>query len=229
MRKNLMTTTETYTRSLKSHLIESVIIAVLLTGISYIVGFSFGWVTEVNPLEAFAVFTSYACTYLSVRQRRIQYVVGVVTTAAYCLLFAQEGLIASSVVNGYLVITLIYGWFRWKSDKETIPVRHVQVKWIPAYVLVTAVFYVGAVLISSAFGGVFVFWDGLILAGTILAQFLLDNKRIETWYIWVGVNIVSIVVYWNAELYIASFQYVFFLLNTAYGYYEWRKTLVKNV
>lgn len=200
-------------------------VAVVLTGVSYIVGVLAGWITEVNYLEAFAVFTSYACTYLCVKEKRFNYPIGALSTAAYCVLFFQQGLIASAILNLYLTPSLIYGWFRWGRDSAPRPVRHVELKWVPVYLGVTAIAYFGAVTLAGAFGGAFAPLDAIILVGTILAQFLLDNKRIETWMIWAVVNVVAIYTYFSADLHLAGFQYVFFLANTLYGWFEWKRSM----
>lgn len=221
-----MSTIETAPRTgARKNFLEGVGLGVVLTTLSYIVALNVGWVTEVNYLEAFAVFTSYLCTYLCVRERRINYPVGVVTTAAYCALFIQYDLLASAVLNAYLVPTLIYGWFRWGKDTVTRPVQHVRAKMIPVYLLVTAAVGGGAIAINTALGGAFVLADTSILVLTILAQFLLDNKKYETWFVWMAVNVLAIYVYANAGLALAAFQYVFFLANTLYGLYMWNRSM----
>lgn len=208
---------------------EAVLVGFALTGVSYLAGVLFGWITELNYLEVFAVFTSYASTYLCVKQKRINYVFGAVSTAAYGVLFLQQGLVASMLLNFYLAPALVYGWFRWKADSQTRPVAHVAWKWVPVYAVVTAAFYVGAVALSAAFGGAFAPVDSLILIGTILAQFLLDNKKIETWIVWAVVNVAAIYVYFSSGLTLVGFQYILFLLNTVYGYYSWHKSMKETI
>lgn len=204
---------------------EAIAVAIFFTSVSYLVAVAAGWITEVNYLEVFAVFTSYASTYLCVVQKRLNYVFGAVSTLAYGFLFMQSGLVASMLLNFYLAPALVYGWFRWKADSVTRPVRHLELKWVPVYVLVTAAAYVGAVALSSAFGGTFAPLDSIILIGTILAQFLLDNKKIETWIVWAVVNVAAIYLYFASGLPLAGFQYIFFLANTVYGYIQWKRSM----
>lgn len=206
---------------------EAIAVAIFFTGLSYLVALAAGWINDVNYLELFAVFTSYASTYLCVVQKRLNYVFGAISTLAYGILFMQSGLVASMILNFYLAPALVYGWFRWKSDTQTRPVTHVAPKWLPVYLILTIGFYIGAVALSSAFGGAFAPLDSVILIGTILAQFLLDNKKIETWMVWAVVNVAAIYLYFTSGLPLAGFQYIFFLLNTVYGYIQWRKTLIK--
>ena len=208
------------------NIIESIIIGLVLTGISYLFGIWFGWLSAqgLNWLEVFAVFTSYSCTYLCVKERRINYPIGAISSAAYAYLFMQSGLIASAILNAYLVPTLIYGWIRWRKDDNTRPITHVKIKWIPVYLLVAGLGYYGAAQISQYFGGAMAWTDALILAGTILAQFLMDNKKLENWIVWAFVNVFAIYNYAVAGLPLVAFQYVLFLANTIYGYIIWNRS-----
>ncbi len=209
------------------NVVESVVIAVGLTAASYLIGGWAGWITlsTINWLEVFAVFTSYSCTYLCVRERRINYPIGVISSAAYALLFLQSGLLASAVLNAYLVPTLIYGWIRWRKDEQTLPVTHVRIKMIPIYVVVGLVGYGGASLLSAQLGGTMAWTDSVILIGTIIAQFLLDNKKLENWLLWAIVNIFAIYTYATTGLALVALQYVLFLGNTLYGYIMWKRSM----
>ena len=206
--------------------VESAVVAVVLIGISYVVALGAGWVETLNWLEGFAVVTSFSCTYLCVKQRRLNYPIGAISTAAYAVLFWQQELVASALLNAYLTPALVYGWFRWRADEFTRPVGFVALRWWPAYVGVTALAYFGANALVNALGGQMAPTDAAILIGSMLAQFLLDNKRIETWAVWAVVNVAAIYTYFEAGLPLAGFQYVFFLGNTLYGAYSWRRSMV---
>lgn len=204
----------------------SYIIALILTGISYVVGLRAGWITQLDWLEVFAVWTSYSCTYLCVKQSRLNYPIGAVSVAAYSLIFWNANLYSSMVLNLYLVGQLVYGWFRWGPDQNTRPVTRMNFKsfWTLAYIGGTAISYSVLLFITWKLGASLPLADSAILVGSILAQFLLDNKKLENWYVWAFVNILSIMTYWHAGLVLVAFQYVFFLCNTVYGYVSWNKS-----
>lgn len=214
----------TNNKTSRQNIVESIITGITLTGISYICGILFGWINAINWLEIFAVFTSYSCTYLCITQRRINYPIGAISSAAYAYLFLQSGLISSAILNAYLVPTLIYGWIRWRKDDNTRPVTHVSWRWLPVYIAVTGLGYLGATLISQQSGGAMAWTDSLILTFTILAQFLLDNKKLENWILWAVVNVLAIYTYSTIGLPLVAFQYVLFLANTVYGYIIWKRS-----
>lgn len=209
----------------KNDFFIATVIAVVLTTLTYIFATSVGWVTNPNWLEIAASAMNYAATYLSIKQRRFFYLIGIGASAIYATVYGQAGLFASAFLSLYLTISLVYGYFRWGKDKKSRPVHRIKGWWWLAYIGVTAAFWGGAVLIFQALGGSFAPWDSAILVLTILAQFMLDNKVIETWAVWTLVNIVGTVIYFQSELYFAAVQQVIFGLANLWGFLAWRKSM----
>lgn len=212
------------------YIIESIALAIVLTALSYVVGLQAGWITELNWLEVFAVATSYSCTWLCTRQSRWNYPIGVITTAAYSVLFYQWGMVALALFNLYLVFSLIYGWFRWGSDDNTRPVTRIPLRWYTGYgaigLAILGLFLAANLLFNptgiSELNPIDV---GLAVASGV-AQLMLDNKKLENWTLWAIIDIVSIPFFIYSGLTFVAFQYVFFLANTVIGHKQWRKTMV---
>jgi nicotinamide mononucleotide transporter len=212
-----------------ANLIQGTILGIVLTALSYGLGLHLGWIESLSLLEAFAVFTSYVCTFLCVMERRINYPIGAISTVAYCVLFAQSALFASVAINAFLSVYLLYGWYRWRSDDDTRPVTTMSwVGWLVTLV-VAGTGYLAVVGLATWLGGALAWTDSLILVGTIMAQFMMDNKKIENWAVWALMNCFAIYTYFHAGLTLVGFQYIFFLANTAYGYIMWRKGRNKAV
>ncbi len=204
--------------------IYGILLSLLLSAASYGVGLYFSWITEVNWLEAFSVFTSYYCTYLCVFQSRWNYPIGAISVAALCLLFYEQNLLSSMALQVYLFPTLLYGWFRWRPDADTRPVTFIQIEWWAVYIVWTVVVGYICALVNIHFGGSNTFSDTSILVFSILAQFMLDNKKLENWFVWIGVDIISVFLYWNQDLKILAIQMGLFALNAVWGLYMWYKT-----
>lgn len=216
----------------KRYILESIGLAIVLTALSYAVGLWLGWIVDLNWLEVFAVFTSYSCTWLCTRQSRWNYPIGVITTAAYSLLFYQWGMIALAVFNLYLVGSLIYGWFRWGSDDNTRPVTRIEPKWYAGYgalgLVILGLFLAANILFNPAgLAGLNPIDVGLAVASGV-AQFMLDNKKLENWTLWAMINVVSIPFFIYSGLTLVAFQYIFFLGNTFIGRDQWRKSMLKE-
>lgn len=211
-------------QGLVTNLIQGTVIGVVLTALSYAVGLGMDWIEELDTLEAFAVFTSYVSTFLFVVERRLCYVWGAVSTVAYCVLFYRFDLNASMAINAFLSVYLIYGWLRWRRDDNTLPItRMTRGDWLLA-AAITGVGYLIVVVLSKTFDGALVWTDSVILVGTLLAQWLLDNKKYDTWLVWAAMNCFAIYTYFNTGLALVGFQYIFFLANAFWAYTVWLKT-----
>lgn len=208
----------------RRYIAEAFVLGLLLT--TLMLGLT-QWLTEteINWFETASVFFSFACTWLCTRQVRFNYVLAVISTSLLVITFWQADLYGSMAVNIYLIPTVIYGWFVWGKDTNPKPVTHVGLKALPLYVLATAVTWGGAVLIVNHYGGTLAGFDGWILVGTVLAQFLMDRKKLENWLVWIAVNIVSIGVYIDSGLYLLAFQFGLFILNAVVALIQWNKTM----
>ena len=69
----------------------------------------------------------------------------------------------------------------------------------------------------------FPFWDGAIAALSVLAQFLLSRRHIESWYLWIAVDVLAIGLFYTKELEPTAALYGVFLVLAALGLYRWRK------
>lgn len=201
------------------------VIAVLTTAISFLIGTSLGWITQLNWFEVGATALNYASFYLSVKRRRWFYMIGAAASALFIVTYLQANLLASAFLSAYLAIALFVGFSMWgKDSKPKLQVEHIKPKLIPLYLLVTAAAYGGAVLGVSLLGGTFAFWDSAILVFTLLAQFMLDRKKLENWWVWIiGVNLAGTVLYFTSGLYFAAIQQLVFGIASVWGWYEWQK------
>lgn len=213
---------------MNKHFLNSIWLGIGLTAFTYAIGLAFGWINTVNPLEVFAVATSYSCTWLCTVQSRINYLVGVVTTAAYSLLFWQSGAPALALFNLYLVFSMAYGWVRWRSDENTRPVTRTYTAGWVFYglfgVVVLTLYLWVCVLFGMTLADMNKIDIGLAVVSGI-AQLMLDNKKLENWAVWAGINVVSIPYFWSLGLPLAAFQYVFFIINTRLGHVAWKKSM----
>lgn len=203
----------------------SLALAAVLTGISYGLGIQMEWITAVNWLEVAAVFTSYSCTYLCVRESHWNFPMGIISVTLLGVLFYSVKLYSSMILSLYLIPVLIAGWFAWtKLDGKLVIQRSQPQIMVPAALLAVGTYFL-VVWITSLFGGTLTQFDSAILVLSILAQYLLTAKVIETWMVWACVNVVAIYTYYMAGTYMVAMQYVFFLANTAYGYHCWKRSI----
>lgn len=212
--------------------IKALILGVILTQISFVVATNLGWNYEFNWLEYIAVASSYACTLLCVWQSRWNYPIGVFTTFLYSILLWQWGMPALAIFNLYLVFSLAYGYWRWGPDGKSLPVTDLKFDgWLLGYVGLGVCIYfmlIGAdwfILQKELQAAPMLATDIIAAVLSGIAQFLLDNKKRQTWMVWAVVNVFSIYLFVAQGLYLVMFQYIFFLGNTIYGWISWTRSM----
>ena len=66
-------------------------------------------------------------------------------------------------------------------------------------------------------------WDASVAMLSVVAQILMTRRYINNWHWWVVVNLISIGLYWQKQLYWFTGLYVLFLGMAIWGLIEWRR------
>jgi nicotinamide mononucleotide transporter len=69
----------------------------------------------------------------------------------------------------------------------------------------------------------FPFTDSIVLVFSVLAQFLLMQRKLENWYCWILVDLIAVPLYTAKELYLTAAIYFVFLILAVWGLVNWRK------
>lgn len=157
---------------------------------------------------------------------------GIIGCALYALMFYDVKLYADVTLQIFFIITSIHGWILWKEHQSRPPVSITNVSqkqlatfYVPLS-LFLAIFY-GTILHSYTDASL-PFIDSFVLTLSITAQFLLIKRKLQTWYFWIAVDILSVGLYAYKDLYVTGFVYFLFLLNAFYGLYNWKKIEQKS-
>jgi nicotinamide mononucleotide transporter len=65
--------------------------------------------------------------------------------------------------------------------------------------------------------------DSFVVGASVVAQYLLMGRRIETWPGWLIVNTVSVPLFFSRGLTITAWLYVLYWFNAFLGWWHWRK------
>lgn len=151
---------------------------------------------------------------------------GIVGCTLFALVFYRAALFADVVLQSFFVLTSIYGWWKWQrgAGGHVLPITHMRpasLLWmVPAGIAATAVY--GKLLESytSAFAP---FVDSAVLVFSIIAQFLMMQRRIENWGFWLLVNSIAVPLYYSRGLTMTALLYAFFWINAVASWLWWKK------
>ncbi|MDQ0427494.1 nicotinamide mononucleotide transporter [Planomicrobium stackebrandtii] len=183
------------------------------------------------------------CVLLVAKGKISNYYFGIIQTSTYAYISFTYGLYGEAMLNGlfYFPIQFIglYLWHRNTiKNKNSVQGEDIIVKTMnPSSWLYTAIaIIIGTILYAillEAIGGRSVGLDSATNVLSVTAQILMLKRFAEQWLVWILVNILSIVL-WVVTLdatggndYTLVVMWTAFLVNSIYGYYNWRK-MAKN-
>src|SRR5262249_12409878 len=182
-----------------------------------------------SPTELIAVVLGLICVWLTIRQHIACWPTGLAQVCLYIFIFYQAKLYSDMLLQVVFVFLQIYGWYAWlhggprQSELKVTRVPPWQIgAWLATCVLGTAA--LGSAMHHYTDAS-FPYVDAFATVASLIAQWLLGRKRLESWLIWIVVDVTSIGLYVAKELYLTTGLYVVFLVLAALGLREWKKTV----
>jgi nicotinamide mononucleotide transporter len=199
------------------------VLAWLNSPVGHVLGAPLSWA------ELLGFATGLWCVALVARRNVLNFPVGIANCALLLLLFAEARLYADAGLQLVFIALGLQGWWLWQRDRSS---RHEAVavtragraelsRVIALCLLLAAALYL---LLTWARGSVPVL-DALIAALSLAAQWLLNRRKLEHWYFWITVDVISIPVYAYKELYLVALLYAVYLVLCIGGLRAWRRAL----
>ena len=208
----------------KLNLVQLSIVAVLSLVIGLLLKRSYG-----GDWYEFAGFvTGVVGVYLVAVAHIINWPVGLLNVAIYGYVFFASRLYADMSLQVFFFALGVQGWYMWArggDNKSELTITKIPpIWWVAigvALVLGTAIYYP----IIKHFNGAAPFLDSMLTVTSILAQLLLNAKKIENWILWIAVDIVYIPLYISRNLYSTAVLYLLLLCLAIGGLFGWLKSL----
>ena len=165
-----------------------------------------------------------AGVWLLARASSWNWPVSILNTVLYCAVFLRAGLYADSGLQVVFTALGVYGWWSWRfggARGAELPIRRATraEAWIAAGVALSAL-----VLVRATDSTVPV-WDSSVLVLSLVATFAQARKVLESWWVWMLVDVISVPLYLTRELYPTALLYTLFLALCVLGLRRWRVLL----
>ena len=185
-------------------------------------------------LEISAVVFGLLSVWYAKKESIWVYPTGIISTAIYVYICYQFTLYGDLIINIYYTLMSIYGWYMWtrliKGDhiEITKSSRKDLIKALGIFIS-TAAFVIVVYLYYNRFDRITDYFDTFTTGIFFAAMWMMANKKIEHWLLWIGGNIISIPLYFIKGLGFSGIQFTIFLGLAILGYIEWKKSLNKNL
>ena len=168
--------------------------------------------------------------YFNTREMVWGWPIGIVGVVLSAILLYEVRLYADLILHVIYFVLGFYGWYEWvyggqKGEALRVTTLSSSMTW--------ALLVLGAVG-TGAIGYGFdrytdadlAYWDAFTTSFSLVGQYMLAKKKLENWWLWIVVDAVASCMYAYKELYLLSLLYFLYLGLAAYGYFQWKKTLV---
>ena len=178
--------------------------------------------------EAFGFATGAFCVLLTVDAKIANFPVGLGNNVFLFIVFLEARLYADMSLQVVFFMLGVIGWWSWlyggaNRTRLTIT-RTVRWEWIVLPPLATGLTW-GMSLWLAQLGDAAPLRDAATTVLSIVAQYLLNRKRLEHWWVWILVDVISIQLYVDRHIYLTAGLYVLFLGLCVSGGWQWRRVL----
>lgn len=178
-------------------------------------------------IEIAAALLGVVNVALVVRRSVWNYPFALVMVALYGFVFYETKLYSDALLQVFFFVINIYGWWNWSRSERVDD--GVAVGWMDWR---ARILWLAAALAASAGWG----WamarftdaaapyvDATIAGLSVAAQILQSLRRVESWVLWIAVDVIAIPLFFSRGLYFTAALYAVFLVLAIAGLVGWMR------
>jgi nicotinamide mononucleotide transporter len=177
-------------------------------------------------LEIIGVAFGLLTVYFSVKQNIWTWPTGIISVSAFGFLFFDIKLYADMCLQIFFLWSCIQGWYFWLRGGENRTELEISILSNQQCVLIGCG-VIGCVALLGFLFHTFTdaalpYVDSTASGMSVVAQLLMMRKKLEHWYLWIAVDVLSVGIYIYKDIYLTAGLYVVFLLLSIKGLLAWR-------
>ena len=188
------------------------------------------WGTPITWLEIAGFVLAIAMVMCNIRVDPRGWPLAIVSSLLYFALFWKSRLYGDASLQLFFAAVAGWGWWQWlrgtDASGKALKVRSLG----PSgrlYALAAVMFaWPATAFFLRRFTDTDVpWWDAFPTAASVLGQWLLGRKYVETWPTWLVVNVVSVGLLAYKGLWLTVLLYAVFIVMSVVGWRAWRAEL----
>lgn len=174
--------------------------------------------------------TGLVCVYLVARANVWNWPVGIANVVLFFFTFLRARLYGDALLQVAFLVLQIYGWWLWTrpagSAAETAVRRASALENAALVGLSLAGTAAAALVLARHTDSPVPVWDASVLVLSLVATWAQAEKLVESWWLWIAVDVISVPLYVSRGLYPTALLYALFLGLCVLGLREWQRLLV---
>ncbi|HYD54439.1 MAG TPA: nicotinamide riboside transporter PnuC [Gemmatimonadaceae bacterium] len=192
------------------------------------------WLTAhgTSCIELVAFLFGAVSVYLSVRQKIWSWPTAIVNVGLYAYIFGTRGYYSDAGLQVVYLALSVYGWVHWLHGGEnhgTLPVSRASRRtWAVCAVVGVALWLALGAFTSTLPNAQRPFTDAALTSTSLVAQWMMTRKLVESWILWIAVDLVYVPLWLAADLPLTALLYGIFLVLAVMGWREWRRDIARR-
>jgi nicotinamide mononucleotide transporter len=178
-------------------------------------------------IEIAAALLGVINVLLVVRRSIWNYPFGIAMVALYFFVFWEAKLYSDALLQIFFLLIQLYGWWAWihaaRVDHGVAVgwlANSARMRWIAGTALAIIFWGTGMARLTDAAAP---FADATVAGLSVSAQILQSFRRVESWVLWICVDILAIALFSWRGLGVTAALYCLFLVLAVLGLVEWRR------
>ena len=186
---------------------------------------------ELSWVEIAAAVATLVNVVLVARNSIWNWIWGIVAVALYAYVFWSRSLFSSLALQViYYLPMQFYGWWVWlrcgPQRDDDLPITQLSWSARAFWLAVNVPLTLALGYAMSERGAAMSYTDAAVTSLSIVAQYLLTQKRIENWLFWIAVDIVyAFYLFPSQKLYVSAGLYGVLLILATLGFLQWHRLM----
>jgi nicotinamide mononucleotide transporter len=189
----------------------------------------------ISYVEMIGTLFGFISVYLATKTNILTWGTGIINELFLFILFFQVQLYADMFLQVFFFAVTLYGWYNWKQIPKENSITKTELK---TKILLLSAIVVGTAIVGFLISNIHMYLplyfkteasypyaDSFVMTMSIVATILLAQKKIETWYLWIVVDIVCVFLFYKKGIAFLALEYFVFLGFATYGFLNWKKQL----
>ncbi len=193
---------------------------------------------QMSYLEFFGTVAGGIAVWLSAKANIWSWPIGIINVTLLFFLFYQVQLYPDMFLQVFFFVTNLMGWWRWAHPKagEEDRKKELRVSFMKRkqFLLIGVIGLTGTYLLGTfaknlhelfptlfTLPSAFPYADSFVTVMSIVTTFLMIQKKVECWIIWIIIDVVATYLYFVKGIKFLGFEYLVFCFIAAFGLWNW--------
>ena len=182
-----------------------------------------------SPLEIAAVLFILVNVWLATKENIWTWPTGIVGVILYTIINYKAGLYANAGLQLFYLVLSIHGWYEWLHGGVHHTELHVRRatrrQWIVCAIVSAILWALLFVVLSWTHNSQQPVLDAGTTAISIVGQWMMNEKLLENWWLWLVVDIAYVPIYLQSGNWLTAGLYGLFCVLCIKGIVDWKRSL----